>query len=635
MTFGISQRNSLLATLRHLYETQPEKLLFTFVDDLGEDKETLRAGELAEAVDDIATSLRLSGLTPGDRAVLVYPPSLDFVKAFMGCLAAGVLPVPVYPPNPFRLKRDLAGFNAIVESSGARAALTNGLFDRSRRAGSVAGLLGRSEHNWPRIPWYRTDRRSGRQGRTDCDPGTWYEPADPGDTAFVQYTSGSTGVPKGVMVTHGNLVHEIAANVVDLRLNPDTRGVFWLPQYHDMGLINVLLSTALGNSTTHIMSPLTFLQRPWIWLDVMSRVGATITSAPNFAYDLAVRKTTPEMRAGWDLSSLEMAITAAEPIRTRTIRAFLNAFQVSRIRPDVFYGAYGLAENTASVTNRGQGVLRLDRKALAEGEVVLVDDTPGGPVPLDAERHVEYHGCGFSSKPGDRIRIVDPGTGVPCPPRRVGEIWIRSSTTAAGYHGRPETTREVFHATVTGDDDPTEYLRTGDLGFLHEGQLFMTGRIKDLIIIRGRNVYPSDIEDSVRECHRAVRPGGVVAFALGPDETFPGDTATTAVGADATENGERLVVFAETGQKRVDADLAAEICATVRKFVYADHQLSCHAVVLGRPGLVRKTTSGKVRRRVCKEALLNGEIDRETTTLLVSVHESDLPARDEFTEGRR
>lgn len=181
-----------------------------------------------------------------------------------------------------------------MESSGARAALTNGLFDRSRRAGSVAGLLGRSEHNWPRIPWYRTDRRSGRQGRTDCDPGTWYEPADPGDTAFVQYTSGSTGVPKGVMVTHGNLVHEIAANVVDLRLNPDTRGVFWLPQYHDMGLINVLLSTALGNSTTHIMSPLTFLQRPWIWLDVMSRVGATITSAPNFAYDLAVERPPPK-----------------------------------------------------------------------------------------------------------------------------------------------------------------------------------------------------------------------------------------------------------------------------------------------------------------------------------------------------
>ncbi|MFG3296853.1 fatty acyl-AMP ligase [Streptomyces sp. NPDC048179] len=619
MTFVTAQRNSLLSALRDLHEMDPDRLLFTFVDDDGEDAETLRAGELAEAVDGTARSLRLWGLAPGDRAVLVYPPSLDFVKAFMGCLAAGVLPVPVYPPNPFRLTRDLAGFNAIVESSGAKAALTNALFDRTRRAASVGRLLGRSEHDWPRIPWYRTDRRPGRRSRTDCDPDSWYRPADPAETAFLQYTSGSTGTPKGVMVTHGNLVHEIAANVVDLRLNEDTRGVFWLPQYHDMGLINVILSTAIGNSTTHILSPLTFLQRPSIWLDVMSRVRATITSAPNFAYDLAVRKTTPEMRAGWDLSALEMAITAAEPIRTRTIRTFLDAFAVTKVRPDVFYGAYGLAENTASVTNRGQGVLRLDKQALARGDVVPAEENAPG-----LDRHVEVHGCGFSSKPGDRIRIVDPETATPCPPTRVGEIWVRSSTTAAGYWGRPEATRELFHATVDGDDDPTEYLRTGDLGFLHEGQLFMTGRIKDLIIIRGRNVYPSDIEDSARECHPDIRPGGIVAFALGPDETFPGDVR----GDDDTE---RLVVLAETGRRRMDADLAAEICASVRKFVYADHHLSCHTVVLGRPGLVRKTTSGKVRRRVCKAALLSGEIDREPGTLLVSVQGTETSSQ--FTEG--
>ncbi|MEU9345295.1 fatty acyl-AMP ligase [Streptomyces sp. NPDC048278] len=615
MTFVIARQNSLLSGLRDLYEKDPHRLLFTFVDDHGEDAETLRAAELAEAVDDIARSLSLWGLVPGDRAVLVYPPSLDFVKSFMGCLAAGVLPVPVYPPNPFRLSRDLAGFTAIAESSGARAALTNGLFDRSRRTASVGRLLGRSEQVWPRIPWYRTDRRPGPRNRGACDPDAWYRPADPGDTAFLQYTSGSTGTPKGVMVTHGNLLHEIAANIADLRLNDDTRGVFWLPQYHDMGLVNVILSTAVGNSATHILSPLTFLQRPWLWLDVMSRVRATITSAPNFAYELAVRKTSPEMRAGWDLSALEMAVTAAEPIRTRTVRAFLDAFAVSGIRPDVFYGAYGLAENTASVTNRGQGVLRLDKQALAEGDVVPAEESPHAP-----GRTAEYYGCGFSGKPGDRIRIVDPETRAPCPPARVGEIWVRSSTTAAGYWSRPEATRETFHATVTGDDDPTRYLRTGDLGFLHEGQLFVTGRIKDLIIVRGRNVHPSDIEDSVRECHEDVRPGGVVAFSLAPDETFPGDVPGDGV-------AERLVVLAETGRKRVDADLAAEICATVRKFVYADHQLDCHTVVLGRPGLVRKTTSGKVRRRACKAALLSGETDRETGTLLVSVQQAATPGR--------
>lgn len=613
--FETTRRNSILTSFRNLYENNPDKLLFTFVGDDGEDSETLGVRELAVAVDGIARSLRSWGLAPGDRAVLVYPPSLDFLKAFMGCLAAGVLPVPVYPPNPFRLKRDLATFNAIVAGSGATAALTNGAFDRARRVGSVAGLLGRPEQRWPRIPWYRTDRRPGgdRPGN-GFDPDSWQEPADPGETAFLQYTSGSTGVPKGVMVTHGNLVHEIAANVTDLRLNPGTRGVFWLPQYHDMGLVNVFLSTALGNSATHIMSPLTFLQRPAIWLDVMSRVGATITSAPNFAYELAVRRTTPEMRAGWDLSSLEMAVTAAEPIRAKTMRAFLDAFAVARVRRDVFFGAYGLAENTASVTNRGQGLLTLDKSALEKGVVVPVADAGSG--------HPEFYSCGTSSKHGDRIRIVDPDTGVPCPADRVGEIWVRTSTTAAGYYGRPELTREVFRARVSGEDDPTEYLRTGDLGFQHEGRLFITGRIKDLIIIRGRNVYPSDIEDSVRESHPVIRPGGVIAFALDPDEAFPGEAAPD-------DMGERLVVFAETREKQPGPELAAEICAAVRGSVHADHQLSCHAVVLGRPGLVRKTTSGKVRRRVCKEALLSGEIDRDAATVLVSLS----PAAEFATEG--
>jgi acyl-CoA synthetase (AMP-forming)/AMP-acid ligase II len=368
------------------------------------------------------------------------------------------------------------------------------------------------------------------------------------------------------------------------------------------------------------MSPLTFLQRPAVWLDVMSRVGATITSAPNFAYELAVRRTTPEMRAGWDLSSLEMAVTAAEPIRARTIRAFLDAFAVSRIRRDVFFGAYGLAENTASVTNRGQGLLRLDRSALEKGEVVPV---PAQPTAEEAAGHPEFHSCGTSSRSGDRIRIVDPETGVPRPPDRVGEIWVRTSTTAAGYYGRPEATREAFHATVSGEDDPTGYLRTGDLGFLHDGQLFVTGRIKDLVIIRGRNVYPSDIEDSVRQGHPLIRPGGVIAFALGPDETIPGARAA----AGPEDDGERLVVFVETKtkEKQPGPEVAAEICAAVRASVYADHQLACHAVVLGRPGLVRKTTSGKVRRRVCKEALLSGEIGRDAATLVVSVNPEGQP----------
>lgn len=586
----------VLASFSALRESEPDRHLFTWVDDRGRDDETLTVGQLAASVDAIADSLRDWGLIPGDRALLVYPPGLEFIKAFVGCLAAGVLPVPVYPPRPFQTGRALSVFARIADRSAARVALTEGSYDRVRRASSVAGLFGRAVKGWPRIDWYRTDQRL--RPRSNRIP--WHTPSTMDDVAFLQFTSGSTADPKGVMVTHANLANEIAANVVDLRLHEGTRGVFWLPQYHDMGLINVILSTVLGNSRTHLMSPLTFLQRPALWFDVMSRVGATVTSAPNFAYDLAVRKTTPDQRESWDLSHLEMAICAAEPVRDRTARAFLDAFAASGLRPDVFFTAYGLAENTASTTNRGQGRVQLHRDALARNQVVLASEgDPSATV---------YFGCGTSSKPGDRIRIVDPDTGVPCPPDRVGEIWVHSSTTAAGYWGMPELSNQTFRATIA-DEDSTEYLRTGDLGFLLDGELYVTGRIKDLMIIRGRNIYPSDMEDSARDAHPLVRPGGVLAFSVGSDEL-----PTELDSAD-----ERVVILVETRAKQLSENDAEEVCASIRRRIYADHDLACSLVVVGQVGLVRKTTSGKLRRQVCKQEFLHGDLQRNKTVFRISL----------------
>lgn len=288
---------TVLGALRRLCSVDPARLLFTWVGDDGRDAGTLTAGGLGEATDKIATALRGWGLRAGDRAVLVYPPGLDFIAAFTGCLAAGVVPVPVYPPDPTRPGRSMDTFAKIVADCGARAALTNATYDRARKIAAVAGFFGRSTTNVPELSWYRTDRRF----RGDAGTVARHEPVSPDETAFLQYTSGSTGTPKGVVVTHGNIAHELAANVTDLRLHDGTRGVFWIPQYHDMGLINVILSTVCGNSATHLMSPVTFLRDPAVWFAVMSRVGATITSAPNFAYDLAVRKTTAAQRAGWDL----------------------------------------------------------------------------------------------------------------------------------------------------------------------------------------------------------------------------------------------------------------------------------------------------------------------------------------------
>jgi acyl-CoA synthetase (AMP-forming)/AMP-acid ligase II len=488
----------------------------------------------------------------------VYPPSMDFVEAFLGCLAAGVLPVPVYPPNPFQPKKDLATFSAIAENCGARAVLTNSAY---ARLGSP---------NWTPLPWHHTD------GLPPAAKPAWHAPDSPHETAFLQYTSGSTATPKGVMISHGNLSHEIAANATDLGLGPGTRGVFWVPQYHDLGLISVILSTIAGNGMTTLMSPLTFLQRPAVWFDVMSRVRATHTAAPNFAFELAVRKTKPEQRALWDLSALRVIMSAAEPIRPSTVDEFFAAFEVAGMDRDAFFPAYGLAEHSVSVSMGGRATLCVDKEALESGHVV------------PSEKGVPYIRCGRITKPDAVVRIVDPGSGVPVPDGRVGEIWVDSPTKGLGYWGMREETLRTFQARIEGDDH--KYLRTGDLGFFHDGELFVTGRCKDLIIVRGRNIYPADIENSVRDCHPAIRPGGLAAFAV--------DTA----------EGEQLVLFVETRDDTMSMGALEEIREAVRRRVYEEHQLRCHQIVIGPVGTVRKTTSGKVRRLACKQAFESGEV---------------------------
>ncbi|MFD8496443.1 fatty acyl-AMP ligase [Amycolatopsis sp. NPDC059657] len=571
----------ILASFQRLRAADPDRRLFTFVDEKGQTEASLTVRELGEAADRVVEALREWGFQPGDRAVLVYPPSLDFIGAFLGCLAAGVLPVPVYPPNPFKLKKDLATFTAIVDNCGARGVLTSSLYDRSRTAGTVTSFFSKDAPSWPSLGWYRTDKK-----KTVSGPVTWHEP-DLGDPVFLQYTSGSTSAPKGVILTHGNLAREVAANAADLALGPDTRGVFWVPQYHDLGLISVICSTIAGNGRSTLMSPMTFLQRPSVWFEVMSRVGATHTAAPNFAFELAVRKTTAAQRAAWNLGSLRVVMSAAEPIRPSTVDAFFTAFADTGLKRDAFYPAYGLAETSVSVSMGGRAALTVDKSSLEGGKVVLAPDG------------VTYLGCGRITKPG-AVRIVDPTTRVPCGDGEVGEVWVDSPTKGLGYWGMDSD--DTFHARAEGDDG--DYLRTGDLGFFHEGELFITGRLKDLIIVRGRNLYPADIEDCVRDVHPLVRPGGVAAFAV--DD----------------EQGEQLVLFVETRQEKVTAADVDGIVEAVRRQVYEDHQLACHAVVVGKAGTVRKTTSGKVRRLACKQAFVSGEINSSPATIRVSVQQS-------------
>jgi acyl-CoA synthetase (AMP-forming)/AMP-acid ligase II len=578
-----------LGVLRDACIAAPDRVWLTFVDEAGNDSERLTTHAWAAWGEAIARDLVIHGLQPGDRALLVYPPSLDFAKAFVGCLMAGVIPVPVYPPNPLQPRRDLAAFSATAVNSGARAVLTNGAYARARAVGRVSTLLGRKGPAWPDLPWHRTDTVAPARSLSFH----WHEPGSPDETAFLQYTSGSTATPRGVQITHGNLCHELAANARDLGLDERARAVLWVPQYHDLGLISGMLSALGGNGQLSFFSPQAFLARPGLWFDILSRVQATHTAAPNFALDLAVRKTTPEQRDAWELGALQVLLCGGEPIRPATVRAFFDAFAASGLRREAFYAAYGLAEHTVSVSMGGRAIVRFDKERLEEGAVVALSADSLRPA-------VKFVSCGSVTKSDARVRIVDPETGVACGPHRVGEIWVDSKTKALGYHALAEETGATFHARLA-DDCGTRYLRTGDLGFFHDGELFVAGRLKDMIIVHGRNLYPQDIEASVRDAHPLIRPGGIVAFSV--------------VGDDAA--GEALVLFVELRASRPSAADVDQVLQAVRRQVLDDHGVGCHAIVAGQVGTVRKTTSGKVRRGACRAAFLSGELAEAPETLRI------------------
>lgn len=565
--------------LRERAETQPEGIAFRFCETGDEQSQAIRYADLDRQARAIA--VRLHELGAGGKPVLLaYHPGLDFIAGFFGCLYAGVIAVPTCPPRIRQRDRRLEAIAA--DSQAALILTTQDVIDRRTIASHAVSALASDT-----LDHALADRWS-------------LDVLQPDDLAFLQYTSGSTAEPKGVMVTHGNLLCNVTDLDVGWKHSADSVIVSWLPVFHDLGLIYGVLLPIFKGIPAVLMPPTAFLQKPVRWLKAIETFRGTHSAAPNFAYDLCVDKIPTAARAGIDLSSWRMSLNAAEPVRLETIRRFHEYFAPCGLGPSVVTPGYGLAECTLKVTSArvAENVRHLvvDAEKLQQGEIVSVADTDAAHSNDFSKRAIVS--CG-RSEVDTAIRIVDPEMRTECPPNRVGEIWVAGESVAKGYWRRPDQSQATFAAQMAGDTERA-FLRTGDLGFVHDGELFVTGRRKDVIIIRGLNYYPQDIEATVGQCHSALRSGRGAAFSIEGDKE------------------ERLIIVHEVGRegrREMDAD---EVLAAARRAVCAEHELDPDAIVLLRPASLPMTSSGKVQRTRCRELFLNDELQavaRWTSTL--------------------
>ncbi len=562
---------SLVELLRRRADRQPDSDLFHFLPDREDGTEaTLTPGELDRHARALATRLQDLGLT-GGRALLFYPPGLEFIEAFFGCLYAGVVAVAAHLPRP---NRPMTRLRSIVADCEPSAVLTCSSLAKD----AVRWEIGVTElRDVQRI---LTDDGAGDR---DEPAGRWTDPGARSDSlAILQYTSGSTTAPRGVMITHGNLIHNSSLIHDAFGSIPEARGAFWLPMFHDMGLIGGIIQTLYCGGSSTLLSPVSFIQRPIRWLEAISRTGATISGAPNFAYELCIEKTTPEQRAGLDLSSWRVAFNDAEPVRAETLDRFAAAFEPAGFRRESFLPCYGLAELTLLVSGGPRAcppvILHVDGAALEHGEV---SEAPT----IATSKRLVASGRVVDSQ---RVVIVDPATGDPCPDGRVGEIWVAGPSVALDYRGRPADTKATFDARLVDGEGP--FLRTSDLGSLKDGVLFVTGRFKDMIIFRGRKIYPQDIEWTAERCHPALLAGAAAAFAI------------------EGEGEERLAIIQEV-ERTPDPTTIDEIITAIRRAVAEQHYVEVHAIRLIKRLSLPKTSSGKVRRHACRDGFLDGTLE--------------------------
>ena len=555
---------NLVDVLHHHAQATPDRMLYRFVGATDADDEpVLSYADLDRSARRIAAALQTRA-RKGDVALLLYPPGLPFIEAFMGCLYAGVIAVPVYLPNT--RSESWERLSIIANDAGATLLLTDGAQDEAVER------------------WFGNGPPSGMSALDTValeHVGSYVAvPLRADDIAFLQYTSGSTGDPKGVMVSHGNLIANQA--LIKAAFGNDASDIVagWLPQYHDMGLIGNILQPLYLGATAILMQPLTFLQDPGRWLEVISRYRATISGGPDFAYRLCARRIDPTRRQAWDLSHWRVAFNGAEPVSPDTLHGFTQAFAPHGFHAGAFYPCYGLAEGTLLVTGSspGRGAVTLDvlRDAL---EAHRAEPSAGADT-------VSLAGAGRADD--ERVRIVDPVTNDALPDGSVGEVWATGASVTRGYWKRDAINEAIFRARIAGEAGT--WLRTGDLGFVHEGELFVTGRLKDLIIVRGRNYYPQDIEASLQQAIPAFREGCGAAFAVTGDD------------------GEALVLVQELERSAVRRASHADLFAEASAHVADRFGLRLRGLALVKPATVPKTSSGKLRRSTCRASWMAGTL---------------------------
>jgi len=565
---GLSRASSIVDVLDTRANIQAGQPSYVFLSG-GAEVDRLTFAHLQRKARAIAARLQAMKAR-NERVLLLYPAGLNYVAALYACLYGRAIAVPAYPP---RRNQNLRRLLAIIDDARPMVALTtSAVLSRLQSWFNQAPVL-------KPIQWMVTDDIDLRWADI------WKEDRANEETiALLQYTSGSTSTPKGVSVSHGNLLHNQAMMRERLEHNNDTVIVSWLPMYHDMSLIGNIFAGMYNGAPCYLMAHTDFLQKPACWLEAISKYRATFSGGPNFAYDLCVRKARHEQREGLDLSCWKTAFNGSEPVRAETMRRFAEAFSPYGFRPEALYPCYGLAEATlfvsGGVVSKAPVVTTFDKTGLEEHRAVVSDRLQDGVALVS------------SGKPclDERITIVDPRTLTRCDEGRVGEIWVSSAAVAQGYWGRPELTDAAFRARLS-DTKEGPYLRTGDLGVIVQGDLYVTGRIKDLIIIRGRNHYPQDIELTAEASHPALRPGCSASFAVAGEET------------------ERVILVTELNREWRNSVSMKEVAESVRQAILSEHEIDISAIVFIRPGSLPKTSSGKIQRSAIRSAFLSESLE--------------------------